>query len=383
MIMNLSGYKNIYLTIAFVAGLLFAMGNILKGIRPKSSVYSEELVYEMPRPKGFQGDGGLDLSDRAIERLFKALKRTVFGADENKNSANNSSPTSGGKPVAPGAHMPSNPSQSGRAVGANANATNKAPSKIEVNTVSDSREHLSGRSFDGDVNPPVENGQDFDALPFDRGPIADTTDHTRKRPTRDKKNPNNLGDDEALTVAQWRELMLNHPTPENVRKMSHALASEEIDSESYYKISSEMMASENTETQYLGIFAVNSLPNLRSFVIVSKSYDHLSPQNKEVADSYLINFADQSRIGVLAGALRSGDSEVVLHAGRVLEEGLRTSASSASRSPTGRGGRSDSVSKDPTVYTTLIPILKSLVKDSEDSRIVEMARNLLNQIENL
>ncbi|WP_413290080.1 hypothetical protein [Bdellovibrio sp. HCB337] len=192
-------------------------------------------------------------------------------------------------------------------------------------------------------------------------------------------------DKDGMSAAQWRALVVGQPTRANVLKLVSAFNNKQVDSAALYTIMNDLLQSSNPETQGLGLVIGQSVPSLRSFSIVSNSYDRLDPNVKKSADSYLATYMQTSRLSILALALQSDDSQVVLHAAQVMVAGLekvkngQTNPNDGNRYDSGRGVVASGTGK---TYTQFVSILQDLTT-SGDSTIVGLAQNALTQIQSL
>lgn len=192
-------------------------------------------------------------------------------------------------------------------------------------------------------------------------------------------------DKDTMSAAQWRAMVVGQPTKANVMKLITAFNNKDVDAAALYMIMNDLMQSSNAETQGLGLLIGQSIPSLRSFTIVSSNYDKLEATVKKSADAYMATYMQPSRLSILAMALQSDDSQVVVHAAQVMVAGLekvksgQAPANDGNRYDTGRGVVAASTGKS---YTQFVSILQNLVA-SGDSSVVALAQNALTQIQSL
>jgi len=192
-------------------------------------------------------------------------------------------------------------------------------------------------------------------------------------------------DKDTLSAAQWRSLVVGQPTKENVMKLVAAFGAKDVDAGTLYTIMSDLMQSSNAETQSQGLLIGQSVPSYNSFSIVSVNYEKLDASVKKSADDYLAGYMQSSKLGILAMALQSENTQVVYHAAQAMVTGL-TKVKSGQGTVTG-GNRYDSVrgvvaSSSGKSYSQFVSILQNLVTNG-DSSVAGLAQSALTQIQAL
>lgn len=316
-----------------------------------------DMSYNMPRPKSALYNFFFGLEGREIERTevnpFKDKKATdtktaakgknVPKIDPKKDAAKKAADTK---------------------AATTANAAKKA--EVKVNVVES-----------GHADPLKSGALDPNAQAAPQGGAA----------ANNAANTGAAGDNnnETMSAAQWRALVVGQPTKENVMKLIAAFNNKEVDANTLYLIMSDLMQSSNAETQSMGLLIGQSVPSLKSFSIVADNYDKLDANTKKSADTYMATYMQGSRLSILALALQSEDTKVVTHAAQVMVNGLsqvksgQTGTAGGTRTDQGRGVVASSSGNS---YAQFVSIFQNLAKDS-DATIAGLAQNALTQIQSL
>lgn len=337
--------KKLEIAIAGFALLMIGgMGYLLKS--PVQSAIGEmEVIYEMPRPKSILA-ALFDLGDREISRDYKnpfAKKK----ADEKKVEAKAAAPQQAlAKAVAKKADSKKTPTAI------------KKPS-VEVNVVDAAP--ASGLTSDditvGDGNVPQNYQQN--------------TNKTNTANTTDTKN--------TLSGDQWRALLQAQPTKENLDKLIAAYSAKEVDDQTFYTIVTELLRSNKSETQDLGLAALKGTYSQKSFAVAAQYFDQVAPEVQTKLHSYMLSYAVSGRMGILMSVLKSDNSELVTVATQVVMEGY-VAAKAGTNLNDPRGSRGDVAINSVAGYAKFIPVFQQLAQ-SQDSEIASLASAALSQIQ--
>jgi hypothetical protein len=353
------GQANRYVTGMILAAAIVIFGGFffLRGAVRTVHNAEFEMSYNMPRPKNALYNFFFGLEGREIDRKevnpFKEKEGTTKAAGIRKDA-----------PKIPAA------AKTAAAQKAAAKAVIAAPAgpKVIVNAATPAAE--STRSS-GEISENNTQG----------GANVMTTSY----PGAAQAGADADKDKDIMSGAQWRSLVVGQPTKENVMKLVAAFNSKEVDAGTLYLIMGDLMQSSNAETQSQGLLIGQNVPSLKSFAIVSENYDKLDASVKKNADEYLAGYMQSSKLGILAMALQSENSQVVYHAAQAMVTGL-TKVKSGQGTVTG-GTRLDSVrgvvaSSTGKSYSQFVSILQNLVTTG-DSSVVPLAQSALTQIQAL
>ncbi|MFS4458345.1 hypothetical protein [Bdellovibrio sp. HCB2-146] len=331
---------------ALILVMLVGMGYVFKS--PVQKMVNGEFTFEMPRPKAFFASL-FDLGGREVSRTYinpfdkKKDDKPVAAADTKK------------APPAP----PAKAAQAKKAPEKKKDAEKK-PS-VEVNVVQNSpKEGLAGEGSAPADRSAKANG--------DSGPNQNTAAADAEK----EKNK--------MAADQWRALLNAQPTKENVQKMAAAMTAGELDESSYLSIATDLIRSNNAQTQKLGVYALTFSYKAQAFGIASQYYDQLQPEAKTDAHAYLVSYATTGKLGILAGALQSSNAAVVEIAAQVVIEGYKKAQSNGGASDP-RDSRGDVKSSGGVAnYSQFVPIFQRLAQSS-DSAIAQLAGSALSQIQ--
>ncbi|UOF00978.1 hypothetical protein [Bdellovibrio reynosensis] len=331
-------------SIVLVAGLGFLLKTPVQ-----SALGYQNVSYEMPRPKASFLASLFDLGDREIERKY------VNPFDKKKADAKKA------------------------AVDPKAAKTNVAKAPAPAPKQADKKADERQKNVDVQVvgsDPSVDLG-DFDKMADNSqvpGNYSDVGAANKK---------NNIPAEEAktgLTADQWRALLQAQPTKENVTKLVAAFSNKEIDDQTFYMISSELLRNNQAEVQKLGLAAVQSFYSVKSFALVSQSYNQLTPELQSQAHNYLLTYAVSSRMGILMAALQSRDVVVVTSATQIVMEGHQKAKEGVLTSADPRNQRGDVTTNSISGYAKFLPVFQQLAQ-YPDSSISGLANSALSQIQ--
>lgn len=336
--------------VGFAAVLVVGAGYLLKS--PVQSILEEtnQVSYEMPRPKTSFFAALFGLGDREIDRKYvnPFVKKT--GKDDKKNAA----------VAAPTGTQVKAPTKTG----APKNAANKMTdiskkNQVDVQIVGDTPTNSMSDSndFNGGVAPSyVDNGGGGSAAA-----------------QKDQRNK--------LDGNQWRALVMAQPTKENVLKLLEAYQSKEVDDQTFYTIVVDLFKNNKPEVQSYGLYAVKSAVNLKSFTVTAEYYDKLAPEVQTQANSYLLSYSVSGRLPILLSALQSSNPVVVSTAAEVVLEGHKNAKDGTNMNLDPRSSRGNVMANSVSEYVKFIPVFKKL-SESQDPAIANLANTALSQIQN-
>lgn len=354
---------NRYVTGMFLVAAMILLGGfyLLRGASRQVQQAEFDLSYSMPRPKS------------ALYNFFFGLEgREIDHQEINpfKGKKNEASPKAGGlrkdAPKIPAAAQ-KGPIPAKKAPVKTA-AASQQKAEVQINVVDSSRPQEGGEAGTGS-GPGSNAGQNTANNKYGNGPQTIDTTATNNR--------------EQLSGAQWRALVVAQPTKENVAKLIAAFNNKEVDASTLYLVMNDLMQSSNPETQGLGLMIGQEVPSLKSFSITAENYEKLDTSMKAQADTYLLTYMQQSRLGILALALQSENNQVVYHATRTMVVGLdkvKNSSKDGARSVS-RGVVASS-NNNNKVYSPFVAILEKIIATG-DSSVVPLAQNALTQIQAL
>lgn len=349
--MSFADKKLEYAIFALVAVLIGGLGYLFK--TPVQAVLAnQDVVYEMPRPKSFLATlFGLGLEDREISRNY------VNPFDKKKKDA--------AKKVEEAKKTAAAAAKTAQKTAAAKKADDTKKPKVEARVVGNDQQHgLSGSDIANGANGSVG------------GAAVATAPGTGSTANEDQKD---------ITADQWRSLLSSQPTKENVNKLLAAYMGGTVDSSTFYEIVTDLLKNNKSDTQALGLYAVNYVYSGQSFAVVAANYDQLTSENQTTAHTYLMGYATAARLAALTGALSSSSADVVEMALQVVISGYQSAKSGSTTvttSDTRSRGNTATSSNTVSDYTntTLVKRLQALAKSS-DSAIASLASSALNQIQ--
>ncbi|WP_413568724.1 hypothetical protein ACLWBD_14580 [Bdellovibrio sp. HCB117] len=324
-----------------------ALGYVLR--TPVQSAIAElEVIYEMPRPKTSFLAALFDLGDREISRKYvnpyAKKKEDAKKTADAKNAA---------VPVKPVAQKKAEAKKK----------ADEAPKKtVDVQIVG--ADEPTGFGDDGFMNSGTGSGQQF----------VDNSGNNNP------KNEQTGADKETLTGDQWQARLRAQPTAENVAQLVAAFSRSEVSESIFYSIVADLYSSNKAETQALGLEAVKSLYNSRSFAVTAKYYEQMTPELKSKADKYLAGYAVTARLGILKSVLQSNDSSVVEAALQVVIEGYQSAKGGVTPNTDPRNSRGDVTTNAVAGYSQFVPLFQQLAQSS-DATIANLAATGLGQLQ--
>lgn len=330
--------------LVLAAALVCSMGYLLK--EPVQSVLgTQDVSYEMPRPKQSFLASLFDLGDREISRKYVNpfdKKKATAKKEKDAKAAQAAKPAVAKKAVAKKKTVD----------------TNKKPS-VEVNIVG--AEPQKTWADDG-ISSPV-------------GPVASAPNETGRN--ADNRAPKT---EEQLKGDQWRALLMAQPTRENVTKLIAAFTKGDVDDATFYMIMADLYRANKAETQALGLQAAKAVYSTRAFALTAQYFDQLTTELQTQANTYLATYATSARLSILASLLRGNDIEVVTAATEVVLNGYQQARSGVVTTPDPRNSRGDVTINSVSAYSQFIPVFQQLASNG-DATIANLANTALSQIQ--
>lgn len=327
--------------------LLVGLGYLFKA-PVQSALGYQEVSYEMPRPKKSFLASLFDLGDREIDRKYVNPFAKKEAAAKKAEAAKQN--TAAVKPA-------------------------PAKNKTAKATTPDAKKNVSVQVTGSD--PSVDLGG-FDSRSDYSAPANNYAEGTGKN---NKDKTQQTAEEKAgLTADQWRALLQAQPTKQNVAKLVAAYAAQEIDDSTFYTITSELLRSNNAEVQGLGLNAVKSFYNLRSFAMISQYFNQLPVELQQQAHAHLLTYAVSGRLGILLSALQSRDLSTVTSATQIIMEGHQKAKEGVVVSADPRSQRGDVTLNSVSGYSKFLPILQQLAQNP-DTAISGLASSAYGQIQ--
>lgn len=258
--------------------------------------------YEMPRPKAYSK--ALDLSDREINRNVKY-------PESNTNTVNNI-------PQSPNQNVAANAKKAEDAKKAEADKKRKAQqaaaakkreqerrARMQVNQVDTSRKSGMNPNRVADL----DGGEFVGAAPV--APLAQVQN------TEDPFENNNK-----LSAAQWRALMMGQPSNENISDFIAAYRKGEVTSMDFYAIVNELLLSTRSEQSSVALILLNGDPSPQAFEMLVTQQDAVTAEVRLSMQSLLNTYSNTNRFSVLSRLLNHTNPEVSVEAARLLDHAL-------------------------------------------------------------
>lgn len=341
--MRMSDRKLEIATFGCIALMVAGLGFVAKA--PVESVLQEQdIVYEMPRPKASFLSVLFDLSDREVTRKYV----NPFGKKKDQ------------KKVAEQAKMPVAQPKPQKVVQKKAEKKDaNEQKKVDVQIVGDDTQtQFTEDNFWAQSAPRV---------------VKNNPAQAKAKDSKDAKQ-------NALSGSQWRALILAQPTSENISKLVDAYQSREVDDDTFYTIVTDLFRDNKVEHQQLGLAALRSVYNEKSFAVTAQYMDSLAPEVQTSAQSYLLSYTGSGRLNILMSALQSSNKETVATAVEVVVNGYKSSKSGATPLTDPRTARGDVNTNSTNNYSKFVPIFRQLAQ-SPDAMIAGLANSALSEIQ--
>lgn len=277
----------------------------------------KEISFEMPRPKAMM-TSLFDLIGREIDRQFvNPFAKPVSTAAQGK--------------AVPG---PVAPPTSAADVMKKAAQQKKKKSSLSVDVVDTGRK--GGLAPSNNLSVSVVQNQ----------PATFAAMVVPKKETTTSNNPANTKEKERLSPGQWRALILNQPSQENVLKLVSAYQERDLDSASFYAIIGDLLKTNKAEAQTVGIYALRVTPSATSFSTLIHANEVVDATLQASVNQAVLSYGSGSYVGVLGVAIVSKDTVVAAKAMEMISANVTTLKSQLN-------GK-DQTSKDPEIQKLVV-----------------------------
>lgn len=318
------------LAVVFIAGMF----RFVSGSGADANLETEEISYEMPRPKS-DLIGEFGLGDREIDRQY-------MNPFDKKSQ--------------PIAATPAPPLQK--------KAVQKPIAKTGTAKASEAKKPESNmRVVDAAKNAGLS--PDFGQGSVQEILLNKTTYQTTGQVDDSKK-------DDILSPDQWRALLSGQPTKENMDKLAAALANGETDEATFYGIVEDLLKSQSKDKQSLAVYGLRKVQNAKSFMFASHLVGALPADVKSGVEQFLQSYSDKSKHSALMQVLQSKDRESAVLAANVVLAGLKTSGSGTDS----RGFRGEPQTQSTGQWQTFVPLFQRWA-NSGDASLQALAASIL------
>lgn len=326
------------LSLLLVVGLMKFFG----GLSGPSPLESGNVSYEMPRPKSDMV-GEFALGDREIERRHVnpfAKKPQSTGKPEAVNVQD------AAKALADGQKK----QRKGQWV-----AMVRPRPQVGVRVIDRPGRSLStetGMSGPGNLQAP-------DATPQTPGTAQSEAGNARE---------------DRLSPGQWRALLQNDPSAENMNKLVAAYLSGDVEARDFYAIVSDLMVSQrpgSKDIAFMGLMQLGDANAFRFFVAKEDEFDEIQQ------DQFYSAYASTSRYGALEAVLSGGQGLEVARASEVFRASLQASNGPGGTITDPRQVRGEYISQAPGQLNRFRSIFTALA-ESDDGAIKNLAQEILS-----
>lgn len=336
------------MAIVLMAGLL----HLFSGMSGSRAQVESDIVYEMPRPKNFQGSD-FDLSGREIDRNYiNPFSKKEVPAQVALAKGNDKDKAAKAKPVV-------------------AAAKKSAGAKVKKGLQVTTRIIAAGPNATLD-----KDGIFADNSKFKRNResgVAAVTPNTNSGEGTEKDDANQMSPD------QWRALILAQPTKANMDKLIQARNKNEVDSGTFNMIVEDVLKNTNPAVQEVGLYGAKTFPTAESFMVVAQAQESLVAEQKTSAEAFLRSYGQGARLAALMSVLQVSDQVVVAKATQVFVTGYQ-GAKNGTNISAPRSGRGDILSSGLSAYIKFTPLFQQLAQSS-DSALAALANSALAQIQ--
>ncbi|MEZ0391275.1 MAG: hypothetical protein ACAH59_03605 [Pseudobdellovibrionaceae bacterium] len=186
-----------------------------------------------------------------------------------------------------------------------------------------------------------------------------------------------------LSVAQWRALLFGQATVKNANEFLVAYKRGEIDANSFYQISEELLQDAVADRQKMALYILKQDPSVRTFTLLVANYQEKTPEPlKTQVYEVIKSYGEATHFPVLSKVLFSTDSRVLQMATQLLTQTV-AKQNQQPQNVSGRDLRGPGSAPIPSnQFQALLPALRRLVT-SENSQIAQQAQALIESIESL
>ncbi len=358
----------VFLVVAAMGISFYTVAKVFKS--PNSPLITGDLSYQMARPNG--DSVPYDLSGRQVIRTILSRPAAPAMAAVVPRAPTLISPPTGPKP--PIAKTPNKilPKAKQAALAKKkaadlAAAAAKAKAKVAVRVVEAAGNGNSKIADSGEKSNLSNETSPYVAPVNSNPPTAETNVKAHDHEEKPK-----------LSSGQWRSLLFVQPSAKNGSDFLAAFHSKDLDAQSFYSISADLLSDTAADRQGLAIFILKQEDSAKTFSILVVHDNDKNPEPVKTQIHALVqSYAETPRFPALTAALGSTDSNVLSKATQLLNQSIDSQQATASISRNSRSPGSAPVSVSQ--LKTAVPALTRLLK-SEDPGIVQQAQALIAKI---
>ncbi len=180
------------------------------------------------------------------------------------------------------------------------------------------------------------------------------------------------------SISEFADLLVD-PKTERIGALVTAIKNEEIAAGELQSFIGQMLKSDKSNVQSVGIYLAYYTPGYQGFSVVATNQETLNPEVKTYSEQFLTSFTQPSKLSVLAQALQSSDIKVVVKAGEVIISGLQKIKSGQAIDYSARSNRGNNEVKSASVLGYFLPIAENL-KSSQNQTIASIGNALSQQL---
>ena len=182
------------------------------------------------------------------------------------------------------------------------------------------------------------------------------------------------------SFAQWRTLLFDQPTSENLGAFITAYRKNEVTMTEYQAMAQDLLDQNDEKLKGFGLQALRSVPSFQSYSQLVHIQSTLSATLQSYVETSLLAYLQPQNLGFLNQALASSDKVVLLKSLTVLSanlEKLNQGDASSFSDPRTRGASSTGVTMN--TFRTLLPSLGT-ISSSQDQELAAIAHSLVTLI---
>lgn len=328
--------------IGLVGVMVFGLGHIFSSHRAPA-MNQEDINYEMPRPKAAYTDSEFDLNGREIDRDY------VNPFADKKKKETDKKAVAAKKAAADAAAKVAKQKEEAKKKAAE-EAKKKSATKVAKKDVTEAQNTAAADNF-GLNTPNPQAGAGAPAEPEAKAAAAAAANNSDNR-----------------SSAQWIALISADPTQANVAALIKAYQAGQVDEETVDEIISDLLKSSKDSSQSLGMYALQSIYDAKSFELIVTDSAQLDSTNQAAANTYIASYS--SHLSALAGVLESSNDVMISKATTIIL------SSYGSVTTTSKG----STSTNTAAYAQFISIYTNLAKSS-DPTVAALAKSALSQLQ--
>lgn len=201
---------------------------------------------------------------------------------------------------------------------------------------------------------------------------------TKKKSKKQKQEELNPNNENRKSVSDFADLLTN-PQPERINEFVNSVKKGEIPSDEMLTLVGQMIKSDNSQVQNSGIYICYYFPNVSTFGLVAAEFDHLSEGSHQYATEFLNSFQHPSKLPVLAQALQSNNTQIIIKAGEVIILGLQNIKNGQNIVSGGRTSRGNNEIQPASFLDYFLSIAESL-KSNPDQTVASLGTSLSSQL---